>query len=50
LLAGHGDIKAFHLPLHDFDAAPHGVGDAVMFNGANQFAQSASGTFFIVYI
>jgi hypothetical protein len=50
LLTGHGDIQAFHLPFHDSDAAPGGVGDAVMFHGADQFAQSASGTFFIVYI
>ena len=47
LLARHRYVKTLCFPLDDFNTTAHRVGNAIMFYGTNQFAQTATGTFFI---
>ncbi len=36
-------------PFHHLDAASNGIGNAIMFDSANQLTQPAAGTFFVIY-
>ncbi len=49
LLAGHGNVQAFHFPLHDSNPAAGRVGDPVVLYGAYQFAQPAARAFLVIY-
>jgi len=48
LLACHGNINAFGLPLQHPDSAPGGIGNAIVRNRAHQLAQPAAGAFFMI--
>jgi hypothetical protein len=46
LLAGHGNIEPFSLPLHDLDPASGGIRDPVVENRADKLAKPAPGALF----
>jgi hypothetical protein len=46
LLAGHGDVESFCLPLHNLYPASISVGYAIMENRADELTQSTSGALF----
>jgi hypothetical protein len=48
LLAGYRYVNAFGLPFYDSDPAAGRIGNAIVPYGANQFAQPASGAFFVI--
>jgi hypothetical protein len=49
LLAGHGNVKSFHIPFDHANPAAHGIDDAIMFEYTHLFAGSAARAFFVIY-